>query len=89
MQNSRNGNIWGIFGPHAGRADVRPAFVKGLSLFWEELPGQPQLMKMCNMEHSGTVEADSYLQKLRTNVGITSHRRFKIFSVSGIKLKIS
>ena len=31
MQNSRNGNIWGIFGPHAGRADVRPAFVKGLS----------------------------------------------------------
>ena len=63
MQNSRTGNIWGIFGPHAGRADVRPAFVKGLSLFWGELPGQPQLMKMCNMEHSGTVEADSYLQK--------------------------
>ena len=30
MQNSRTGNISARFGPHAGRADVRPAFVKGL-----------------------------------------------------------
>ena len=30
MQNSRTENISARFGPHAGRADVRPAFVKGL-----------------------------------------------------------